>query len=156
MSSLPEDVSLAVKDHLLGLESSLKEYFPPISSTKTWIRNPFTVNIETETELPDGDVESLIEMSCDTSLKDKFLRQPLVEFWLSCRQEYPTISEKAIKFLMPFVTTYKCETGFSTLLFLKNKYRTRLEVEPDLRIKLTSFPANLKILVDRKQIHTSN
>ncbi|MEE6510581.1 hypothetical protein FKM82_030541 [Ascaphus truei] len=156
MSSMPDEISAAIKEHLLGLETSMKEYFPPINSNKAWIRNPFTVNVESNTELQDSDIDFIIELSCDTALKDIFDRIPLVDFWLSCRQEYPVLAEKAIQFLMPFVTTYKCEAGFSTLVFLKNKYRNRLEVEPDLRIKLSSFPPNLKFLVSKKQHHTSH
>jgi zinc finger BED domain-containing protein 5/7/8/9 len=156
MSSMPDEILAAIKEHLLGLKTSLKEHFPPINSNKAWIRNPFTVNVESETELPDSDIESIIELSCDTALKDIFDRIPLMDFWLSCRQEYPVLTEKAIKFLMPFVTTYKCEASFSTLVFLKNKYRNRLEVEPDLKIKLSSFSPNLKFLVNKKQHHISH
>jgi hypothetical protein len=156
MGSMPDEISAAIKEHLLGLETSLKEYFPPINSNIAWIRNPFTVNVESETELQDSDIDFIIELSCDTALKDIFDRIPLMDFWLSCRQEYPVLAEKAITFLMPFVTTYKCEAGFSTLVFLKNKYRNRLEVEPDLRIKLSSFSPNLEFLVNKKQHHTSH
>lgn len=154
ISFMPHDISALIQEHLQGLEANLKEYFPPINSNKEWIRNPFSINIKTT--FSDLNVESLIELSCDTALKDIYKKRPLIDFWLSCRQEYPVVAEQAIKFLMPFVTTYKCEAGFSTLVFLKNKYRNRLEVEPDLRIKLTSFPANLEFLVKNKQLHTSH
>lgn len=33
--------------------------------------------------------------------------------------ELPVLAGKAITFIMPFATTYKCEAGFSTLVFLK-------------------------------------
>jgi hypothetical protein len=49
-------------------------------------------------------------------------------------------------FLMPFSTTYLCETGFSVLVVLKSKYRNKLDVEPDLRLKLTSIQPNIKSL----------
>ncbi|KAJ8878632.1 hypothetical protein PR048_019215 [Dryococelus australis] len=106
VSSLPDKISTDVKEHLLGLETNLKEYFPPINSDREWIRNPFTFNVESETELPDSD-----ENTTD---------------------------------------------GFSTLVVLKNKSRNKLEVELDMRIKLSSFPPNEKILVRKKQLHTSH
>ncbi|XP_008185177.1 zinc finger BED domain-containing protein 5-like [Acyrthosiphon pisum] len=154
ISFMPHDTSALIQEHLQGLEANLKEYFPPINSNKAWIRNPFSINIETT--FPDLNVESLIELSCDTALKDIYKERPLIDIWLSCHQEYPVVAEQAITFLMPFVTTYKCEAGFSTLVFLKNKYRNQLEVEPDLGIKLTSFPANLEFLVKNKPLHTSH
>lgn len=157
MIALPQDILNQIKEHLLGLERNLQEYFPPIDSNKAWIRNPFTFKLDSETNLPDSDVDSLIELSTDTALKDIFDTRPLIDFWLSCRQEHIKLAHQAITFLMPFVTTYKCEAGFSTLVYLKNKYRNRLEVEPDLRIKLSSFSANLDSLVKNKQqLHTSH
>uniref|UniRef100_K7F206 Uncharacterized protein n=1 Tax=Pelodiscus sinensis TaxID=13735 RepID=K7F206_PELSI len=119
--------------------SILNEYFPPIDASKMWIKNPFTVDTENEEilQLSASEVDSLIELSCDSALKENFDKLSLIDFWLSCRNEYSHSSEKAVKFLMPFVTTYKCETSFSSLVFFKNKYRNRLNVEPDLRIKLS-------------------
>lgn len=48
--------------------------------------------------------------------------------------------------LMPFATTYLCETGFSALVALKTKYRNKLDVGPDLRLKLTSIQPDIKTL----------
>lgn len=92
------------------LEANLKEYFTPINNNKTWIRNPFSINIKTT--LSNSNVESLIELSCDTAVKDIFKEWPLINFWLSSRQEYPGLEEQTITFLVPFVTNYKCEAGF--------------------------------------------
>lgn len=132
MTALPQDISTQIKEHLLGLETNLREYFPPIDANKAWIRNPFTFKLDSETNLPDSDVESLLEISTDSALKDIFDTSPLIDFWLFCRQEYTHLAHQAITFLMPFVTTYKCEAGFSTLAYLKNKYRNRLEVDQTL------------------------
>ena len=37
------------------------------------------------------------------------------------------MAEKALAVLFPFATTYLCEAGFSSLVYLKNKDRNRLE-----------------------------
>jgi hypothetical protein len=120
-----------------------------------WVKNPFTVKTENKEKLQlnESEMDSLIGLSCDTALKERFDKLFLINFWLSCRNEYSHLPEKAVRFLMPFVTTYKCKTSFSTLVFLKkkNKYRNRLDVEPGLRIELTYFPPDIKLLRDAKQ-----
>jgi len=60
------------------------------------------------------EVHNLTEISCDTDPKKGFEVVPLINFWLQCQKEYPSVSEKAIQFLMPFVTTYTCETAWYT------------------------------------------
>jgi len=80
------------------------------------------------------DKEALIELSCDSSLQTEFKNTGLCEFWLNRESEYNFLSTKAVKFLLPFTSTYLCETGFSAALAFKNKYRTKLNLEPDLKI----------------------
>ena len=54
---------------------------------------------------------------------------------------YPNVAKKAIQDILPFVFTYLCESGFSTLLQMKTKQRNRLDVENDMRCTLsTTFP----------------
>jgi len=59
--------------------------------------------------------EKLIELSCDSSLKQKFQNETIIQFWLNLSGEYESLYCKAMQVLVPFVTTYLCET-FSTLL----------------------------------------
>lgn len=55
-------------------------------------------------------------------------------YWTKCvsicsngvRLQYPALANCAIKTLMPFATTYLCETGFSALASMKTRYRHRL------------------------------
>ncbi|KAL4089676.1 hypothetical protein QTP88_024675 [Uroleucon formosanum] len=106
ISFMPQDTSVLIQKHLQGLEANLKEHFPLINSNKAWIRNPFLINIKTTFS------DLNVELSCDTALKDMYKERLLIDFWLSSRQEYPVLAEQAIQFLIPFVTTYKCEAGF--------------------------------------------
>lgn len=80
-----------------------------------WIKDPFSVEIENEElfNLSEQEVDNLIEISCDTDLRKVFETVLLINFWLRCQKEYPSVSEKDIQFLMPFVTTYTCEAAFS-------------------------------------------
>ena len=60
-----------------------------------------------------------------------------MRFWFSVESEFPQISTKAMKVLIPFTSTYLCECGFSALTLIKNKYRSRLQAEDDLRLFLS-------------------
>ena len=48
-----------------------------------------------------------------------------------------------LHFLIPFSTSYLCETGFSAMLAIKNKYRSMLELKQDLRLKLTNIKPDI-------------
>lgn len=85
----------------------------------------------------------------------KFVTLELSEFWLTFKNEYPAVSKKALLFLIPFTTTYLCETEFSAMFQVKNKYRNRSNVDPNLRLKLTTIEPNISLIVT-KQTHQSH
>jgi hypothetical protein len=139
------------------LIENLQEYFPDNVSQHDWVRNPFDI----EQNLPDIFQpiwrEQLIELSCDSGLKDEFKTESLPDFWLKRRDEYVQLSDEALKMLMPFSTTYLCEAAFSSMVTIKNKYRTRLNMlEPDLRLKLTKIVPDIARLCSDKQAHSSH
>ena len=100
--------------------------------------------------------EKLIELSSDIPLKQKFQSEPLVQFWLYRSEEYNTLSSKALQLLLPFVTSYLCETGFSSLAAMKSIYRARLVVEKELRVALFSMTPRYDKLCANKQAHPSH
>jgi hypothetical protein len=55
------------------------------------------------------------------------------------RNDYPSISNKAVKVSLPFVKTYLCETGFSDAGVMKTKYRSRLIIEKERRVAISSM-----------------
>ena len=57
---------------------------------------------------------------------------PLTDFWLSLESEYGELSRIAGMILIPFASTYLCETAFSAMTAIKTKGRNRLSVEGDL------------------------
>ncbi|KAF2348346.1 hypothetical protein FHG87_020898 [Trinorchestia longiramus] len=69
---------------------------------------------------------------------------------------YRHIGEEALCVILPFSSTYLCETGFSALVVLKIKQRNRLDVENDLRCALSSFNPRISDLVRKKQQHPSH
>ncbi|KAL4131708.1 hypothetical protein QTP88_008982 [Uroleucon formosanum] len=80
-----------------------------------WVVNPFQDAILTGISIKAD--EELIDISEDTSLKLKFRRNHLIEFWLSAQQKCPTLSTEALKVLLPFSSSHLCEIGFSVMLF---------------------------------------
>lgn len=144
-------------NHCQQLVSQFKEYFNSDQDQEkyAWIRNPFLCD-KTSTELSASDQEQLIDLSCDGTLKLEFQSCDLGEFWAKRQTEFSSLAEKALRFLLPFATTYLCETGFSALLGIKNKYRSRLNVEPDLRLKLSSTSPDIKKLCQNIQCHPSH
>jgi len=57
--------------------------------------------------------ELLIEIRKNSTLETEFNEKELTEFLLRQQQEYPVISKEALLILMPFASTYICETAFS-------------------------------------------
>ena len=129
---------------------SLTEYFDFYYSSEEhprprnmWIIDPFVANIE-ESKLSMNEKKSLIDLSCDDSLKVKFessLLRP--HFLLSVKNEYLSLSEKAMKILIQFSTTYLWEKTFSFVTIIKTRYRSRLEIDAALRLAATSLEPNL-------------
>ncbi|XP_059362102.1 zinc finger BED domain-containing protein 5 [Carassius carassius] len=146
--------------HLVSLRQQFLDYFPvmPEAEASRWMRNPFSINTSqmASQDLTVGEQESLIELSCDETLKVAFRTQTLLDFWIKQHSEYPVLSDKALRFLLPFVTTYLCEKGFSLLVVIKTKYRSRVDAEPNLRLKLTSIDPDISGLCSQRHAHPSH
>jgi hypothetical protein len=141
---LSSDVAESMIEHMRSLASQLRLYFPLCPEKKNnWMKTPF---LDSEYELPSVE-EQLIEL---------FPSLPLPEFLFQAKYVCPEISKRAVRHLLPFATTYLCETTFSHLVHMKNKYRKRLNVEPDLRLKLSSFDSDMRKLTSEKQHQTSH
>ncbi|XP_008178224.1 protein FAM200B-like [Acyrthosiphon pisum] len=67
--------------------------------------------------------EELIELSFDENLRIQFNETISDTFWISIKSEYPELSKIAISTLLPFATTYLCETAFSALTVIKTNRR---------------------------------
>lgn len=64
----------------------------------------------------------------------------LSEIWIKIKNEYSSLSRKALLFLIPYTTTYLCAIDFSSMLVLKNKFRNKLNLDPNLRLILKTEP----------------
>ena len=150
-------VKQSILNHLQDLTQWFDKYFPKNTNPERydWILSPFTVpsTCHLSTEL----IEGLDDLASDRSLKIAFdNKRSLTEFWISVEKEYPGLSEAAMIVLLPFGTTYLCEMTFSALSYIKNKYRSRLEVEDDLRVAVSHIKPRISLLCSKRKAHTSH
>lgn len=80
----------------------------------------------------------------------------IVTFWLRVKNDFPTLTNKALEILLPFVTSYLCETGFSAVAVLKTKYRPRLVIEKELRTAISSMNPRFEKNCAEKQAQPSH
>ena len=80
----------------------------------------------------------------------------LPQFWCSMLSTYPLVPEITIKTLLPFLSTYLCETVFSCLLTIKTHNKNRLDVQHDLRCCLSKTEPRISQLVEKKQLQPSH
>ncbi|KAK9692683.1 hypothetical protein QE152_g34994 [Popillia japonica] len=119
--NIPDELFNEILQHLNDVPHSVIEYFPEEQENKLkqyeWVRNPFEVT-EQPTTLSATQYESLIDLTSESTLKTKFTKEPLVDFWCSIEHEHPELVHQAISVLLPFMTTYLCESGFWTYIHM--------------------------------------
>jgi hypothetical protein len=136
--NIPEQVKADICDHLSTLANSFENYFKYDDAIEgsQWIRNPFTFDMDDDNQLKD----ELIELKSKAMLQKAFETKSADAFWSSheVRIGFPALASEAIVKFIPFVTTYLCESGFSTMLIIKTKFRNRLDVRNDMRLALSN------------------
>ncbi|XP_015421155.1 PREDICTED: zinc finger BED domain-containing protein 5-like [Myotis davidii] len=144
---------ISVKEHLHMLADEISSYFPNLPETPfANARSPFTVKVE---DVPETAQEEFIELINNDAVRTDFSTMPVTKFWIKCLQSYPVLSETVLC-LLPFPTTYLCETGFSSFLVIKSKYRSRLVVEDDVHCALAKTAPRISDLVRKKQSQPSH
>lgn len=149
-----------IKEHLNNLLQNLNSYFlkdvqESIRKNYEWILNPFSVTSKL-TALNAAEYEVLIDMVSDSYYHTSFKSKPISEFWAQLRKDHSILSLKAKLLLLPFDTTYLCETAFSRYTATKTKYRSRLDAEVDMRLQLTFVIPDIDKLSSKKQAHCSH
>ena len=151
---LPSNLRSLFVQHLSTLDSKFSKYFPKNLSDYEWIRNPS--DQPCPSSFSEQEKEDYIDLTCDNSLKRKFNSGNPTKFWISLNGEYPALTEKALRIIIPFATSYLCEAGFSTMAVIKTKYRTRINVARDIRVAVSKILPRFDELCKNKQAHTSH
>lgn len=152
---MKEEMKKMLTQHLSKLQSYFEDYLPKDEiKAQLWVNDPF------QTEMPqhfsNEEAEQLIDISTDLSLKSKFQSQSLFEFWSGIENEFPVLSKKALRAVIPFASSYLCECGFSAVAVMKSKYRAKLNIEKEIRVALSKFTPRYNELIKDKQAHSSH
>ncbi|GFV86359.1 protein FAM200B [Trichonephila clavipes] len=118
-----------------------------------WVRDPFQ-------NIPEGfsntEEESFIDFTSSGEIKRQFCNKTLFQFWAEVDNEFSELKTKAFHILLPFSTSYLCETGFSAVAALKTKYRTQLNIEKELRVSISNIKPSFENLCSARQAHGSH
>lgn len=152
---LPEEIKAIFIRHLSELFVQIQKYFPEDEVRQhDWVKQPFTT--ETPVNLPLIEQEQYIDISSDSNLRNTFFNLSLLSFWTNVKNQYPEIATRAFRILTPFATSYLCEAGFSVLALMKTKYRSRLNVEKEMRVSISKLLPRFEKLMKEKQAHCSH
>ena len=147
VDDIPIILFSSVFDGVLQEFSNRFQDFARISDTTTLVAYPHLVDTETT---PLNLQMELVELKNDEQFVKKFKdEEDLLDTWRGV-VKYSNLQELARKTLVLFGITCECETEFSRMKYLKNKYLTRLSdsnLECGLRLMISSEPFNLLLLL---------
>uniref|UniRef100_UPI00358EA82C protein FAM200C-like n=1 Tax=Myxine glutinosa TaxID=7769 RepID=UPI00358EA82C len=155
--SITPTVREEIVPHLEMLSESFGGYFAAgdLKISEEWIMNPYSYNMEkmsNDEELK----EDLIDLRTNRALEMQFESNTLEEFWCAALDMFPRLGGKALRVLIPFATTYLCESGFSSLLSIKTKSRNCLNLQADLRIVVSKKVPRFDKIMKEKQEQRSH
>lgn len=152
--ALPAEIQDEIAEYLEHLHTEFSRYFPETPSEDLdLIINPFQCEVD---KVPDDCQDKFLELKFDSAAKLSFGTKSVTEFWPTMTASYPKIAKIALHKLLPFVTTYLCESGFSILLNIKSKARNRLQVQDDLRCALSKTKPRIEVLCQNEQQQKSH
>ena len=140
--------------------------FKKLEPCVSFVTNPFMYVDVTSTAKQLSDLFSLsttdVEMEILTLQNDINLKahQSAPNFWcLVDREKYSGVCTAAMKIASFFGSTYRCESAFSNMNFIKNKHRTRLtdaHLQDSLRIAVSNYSPDYNALVSSMQCQASH
>ncbi|XP_047129541.1 general transcription factor II-I repeat domain-containing protein 2A-like [Hydra vulgaris] len=151
-------------DKLKDLQKDFQKRFKDLHELKSslgFIVNPFLINIISNgCPIPEKMLEDisqfemeLLDLQEDQNLLMLHKTITFMEFWKIVPEvKYPQLKKIAIKFISIFGSTYTCESLFSTMKFVKSKYRANLTNEhlsELLRTATTSLKPDFKKLTSK-------
>ncbi len=119
---------------------------------------PFAVEIDS---VPEELQMELVELQCDTLLKQKYAEVEISEFYtFLSRERFPKLLTAAARIIAMFGSTYTCEQFFSCMKVNKTVLRSRLtdeHLQAILRlVSADKLKPNIEVLVDEKHCQLSS
>ena len=143
--------------------------FKDIDNLLLMVRNPFIVEIDglwlTQAKNIDPGLSTpnlqtqLIDLQSDDELQILHKSKTSAEFWLSIPQSCNELKSLSLKVVGMFGSTYVCESSFSNMNYIKNKYRTRLtdsHLEDVMRISTTTYVPDFARMARFSKCHFSH
>uniref|UniRef100_A0A2P2ICW4 Zinc finger protein n=1 Tax=Hirondellea gigas TaxID=1518452 RepID=A0A2P2ICW4_9CRUS len=151
------DIELTLREdiiaHLENLGDEFRRYYPVVDTADISMRltrNPFACQLD---DIPENFQEEFLDLTHDSFARDEFGVRDLEVFWVNMRERcYPRLSSNALKILIPFSSTYSCESGFSDMLAIKSKSRSQFDLEGDLRWALCTTSPDIDELVYKNKV----
>ena len=106
--------------------------------------------------------ELLIDLQSEEEARAIFNAHGLTAFWIKCSDRFPELWAKVKLFLLAFPSTYMymVEEGFIEVLYIRNKYRNRLDMDKTgghaIRLKLTSLHLPFASFAEKHQVQGSH
>ncbi|GFW04707.1 zinc finger BED domain-containing protein 5 [Trichonephila clavipes] len=152
-----EVVYKTIEYHLAMLAKNFKNIFffaeDNLIASYEWVRDPFQ---NTPEGFSNTEEESFIDFTSSGEIKRQFCNKNSLSILGRSRDEFSELKTKAFRILLPFSTSYLCETGFSAVAALKKKYRTQLNIEKELRVSISNIKPSFENLCSARQVHGSH
>ena len=133
--------------------SHFEKYFSEDMEKYNWIRNPFLDNANASQGFTSLETEKFINLTSVLTLKSIYNPNSLISFWIKARAEFPLVGYKALCFLVPFATSYLCETGFSAVAVIKLKYHNKIVIEREKRVAISNMAPHFDKMSIKQQTH---
>lgn len=140
-------------DYLKNLTENMNTRFKDlIAESFDFVQFPFKIDVGT-TNCGVIAVE-MAELQADNEARINFdVFQDIAKFWIQLPNKHSTVRNRALQVLVRFGTTYVCEAGFSSMVFIKNDYRNRMtniNLENSLICCLSSYIPRYRKLIKNK------
>ena len=130
-----------------------EKYFSENMEKHNWIRNPFVSNANFPQRSTSLEAEQFIDLTSDLTLKSLYNHNSLISFFVKARSEFPLVDRKALCVLVPFATSYLCEVGFSAVAVIKSKYRSKIDIEHEMRVAISNVAQRFDKICREQQAH---
>ncbi|KAE8280105.1 SCAN domain-containing protein 3 [Larimichthys crocea] len=155
VNKLQNTVIPCMKAHISALQKHFQRYFPVQDPTQyDWIQDPFSATPPAEFSTTEN--EQFIDVTSDSTMRLEFKSKTLAAFWIGVEKDFPLLGKRALATLLPFATSYLCEIGFSAVASIKTKYRSKLDIENELRVAVSQLQPRFEKICSMKQAHTSH